>query len=154
MKNRRNGFTLVELMVVVLIVGILVATAIPIIRGRADSAKWTEGKAMAGNIATNLRAWAAEHGGDYSDPAQLGKGTYYAEGKPDEIEMGFQFGDFTGTYFDRDNYSWTTHWESTTNTLAYTIKVTRGLGINSPEYWELNQTGIWVDSVTLGFAGK
>ena len=44
----RTAFTLIELMVVVLIVSILAAVMIPIIRGRIDSAKWTEGKAIMG----------------------------------------------------------------------------------------------------------
>ena len=42
--NKVKGFTLVELMVVILIVSILAAVAIPILSGRIDAAKWSEGK--------------------------------------------------------------------------------------------------------------
>ena len=58
--KRRKGFTLIELMVVILIVGILAAVAIPILRGRIDAAKWSEGKAMMGSIGTAIRAYHAE----------------------------------------------------------------------------------------------
>ena len=60
--EKRKGFTLIELMVVIFIVGILAAVAIPIMRGRIDSAKWSEGKAAAGSIRTAARAFCAEKG--------------------------------------------------------------------------------------------
>ncbi|MGB2806252.1 MAG: prepilin-type N-terminal cleavage/methylation domain-containing protein, partial [Sedimentisphaerales bacterium] len=59
--EKRKGFTLIELMVVIFIVGILAAVAIPIMRGRIDSAKWSEGRAAAGSIRTAARAFCAEH---------------------------------------------------------------------------------------------
>ena len=57
-----RGFTLIELMVTVLIVAILAGVAIPIIRGRLNAARWSEGKAMMGSIATVLRCYAVERG--------------------------------------------------------------------------------------------
>ncbi|MHC4545854.1 MAG: type IV pilin protein [Planctomycetota bacterium] len=60
--KKRKGFTLIELMVVIFIVGILAAVAIPIMRGRIDSAKWSEGRAAAGSIRTAARAFCAEKG--------------------------------------------------------------------------------------------
>ena len=71
MKSRK-GFTLIELMVVILIVGILAAVAIPLMRGRIDSAKWSEGKAIMGTIATALRAHIAEKGADFIDYPDYG----------------------------------------------------------------------------------
>ena len=150
MKNRRSGFTLVELMVVVLIVGILAAVAIPIMRGRIDSAKWTEGKAMAGTLATSLRAWAAEHGGDYTDPLEPGMGTKYADGFPTLEEMEFQDGDLTGTYFTRDKYTWGTEYLDATNQVTFWIQVDRADSINKPEYWRLDSTGTWLSPDELG----
>ena len=47
-------------MVVILIVGILAAVAIPLMQGRIDKAKWSEANATAGTIRTAVRAYAAE----------------------------------------------------------------------------------------------
>ncbi|MHC4256011.1 MAG: pilin [Planctomycetota bacterium] len=61
----RKGFTLIELMVVILIVGILAAVAVPIMRGRIDSAKWSEGNAAAGAVKSAVRAYIAEKGPNF-----------------------------------------------------------------------------------------
>jgi prepilin-type N-terminal cleavage/methylation domain-containing protein len=84
MKSKR-AFTMVELMVVVLIVGILAAVAVPLMSGRVDSAKWSEGKAALGTIASALRAYAAE------------KGTFTST--PSLSTIGITDNDLDGTYF-------------------------------------------------------
>lgn len=90
----KKGFTLVELMVVVLIVGILAAVAIPLMRGRIDSAKWSEGRAGAGTIASAVRAYVAEEGDD-------------ADGVTPDLEddLGFGTADLDGTYFTQGCYT-------------------------------------------------
>jgi len=100
MENRK-GFTLVELMVVILIVGILAAVAIPIMRGRIDAAKWSEGKSMMGTIATGIRAYVAEHGGEKQED-----GTYGTITLDDWVsDLGFREGDLDGTYFTEGCFS-------------------------------------------------
>jgi prepilin-type N-terminal cleavage/methylation domain-containing protein len=131
MKNRK-GFTLIELMVVILIVGILAAVAIPLMRGRIDSAKWSEGKSVAGTIATSLRAYAAEKGGQgvWANPT-LGN-------------LGFTTGDLTGTYFTSANYSWTSTYDEAANPpLAFTITVTKPASITSGTDLTLNAAGVF-----------
>ena len=56
----KAGFTLVELMVVVVIVALLAALLIPMLTARIEAAKWSEGKSAAGTIATALRAYVVE----------------------------------------------------------------------------------------------
>ncbi len=66
--NNRSGFTLIELMVVIVIVGILSAVAIPKFMGASAKAKMSE-------VPTNIRAF---------ETAQL---SYIAEtGKPGKID--------------------------------------------------------------------
>jgi len=110
MKSRK-GFTLIELMVVILIVGILAAVAIPIMRGRIDSAKWSEGRAGAGSIRTGARAFCAEKG-----PTWTGVWANVSL-----ADLGFAAGDLTGKYFDDDDYA-----VAFTAYDTYTITVTAG----------------------------
>jgi len=88
---RKKGFTLIELMVVIMIVGILAAAAVPLMRGRVDSAKWSEANATAGTVRSAARVY------------------FTATGKTDiltklsdastQTKLGFTTGDLTGTYF-------------------------------------------------------
>ena len=100
MKNRK-GFTLVELMVVILIVGILAAVAIPLMQGRIDKAKWSEANASAGTIRTALRAYAAETS---IVTAQGLVGTALDVGAT-QSALGFSATDLEGTYFATGDYS-------------------------------------------------
>ena len=133
--DRRKGFTLVELMVVILIVGILAAVAIPIMRGRIDAAKWTEGKAMMGTIATALRAYVAEKNVDLKPIT----GITFAQ-------LGFVSGDLKGTYFDETNFAIVAgEYDVASNTLTFTIHADAGTGISAPAWVRLNQSGQWTE---------
>jgi len=58
--KRSGGFTLIELMVVVIIVGILAAVAIPIYRSNVRKAAATEGAALLGAVLTAERLYYSE----------------------------------------------------------------------------------------------
>jgi len=60
--NTDGGFTLIELMIVIVIVGVLASVAIPVFRGRINEAKWSEGKVMMGTVARAIRAYHGEKG--------------------------------------------------------------------------------------------
>ena len=92
--KHKTGFTLIELLVVILIVGILASVAIPIFRWQIDRAKWSEGKAMMGTIAGEIRAWRSEKGG-----------TYAGSVPEDLTEFGYNKEDLNGNYFAYDDFS-------------------------------------------------
>jgi prepilin-type N-terminal cleavage/methylation domain-containing protein len=96
MKSKK-GFTLVELMVVVVIVALLAALLIPMLTARVEAARWSEGKAAAGTIATALRAYIIER-------AELEPGGVASVGSI-VIEDFMNPADLTGKYFQAGDYS-------------------------------------------------
>ncbi len=130
MKSRK-GFTLIELMVVILIVGILASVAIPMLRGRIDAAKWSEGKAMMGSIATAIRAYQAEKGPGGADPTTL----WVAN-----TGLGFAAGDLTGTYFVDGDFTFVAVMDPFTFTVTCTPA---DLDPKNPATYTLDQAGTW-----------
>ena len=57
-RKAEAGFTLIEMLIVVLIVGILAAVAAPVYFGYTKDAKLAEGKALVGSVWTGLQAAA------------------------------------------------------------------------------------------------
>lgn len=59
--RKAKGFTLVELVIVIVIVGILSIVAVPIYRGYTRKAMATEGKSLLGTIQTAQKVYFAEY---------------------------------------------------------------------------------------------
>src|SRR3954452_21630334 len=65
MTNQKNGFTIVELLLVVIIVGILATIAIPRFADTKDKAYVAQMKSDLRNLATYEEQYAADNGGSY-----------------------------------------------------------------------------------------
>ena len=127
-KNKKSGFTLVELMVVAIIVAILAAVAIPLMTGNKNKAMATEGQAGCSTIATQLRIYKAENG-------------TYATANSDPYQLqGLVAGDLTGKYF-------TTYVISAQGLNTYTITGT-GVGKAAGMQVTLTQAGVWGEGTT------
>jgi type IV pilus assembly protein PilA len=149
----KKGFTLVELMVVVVIVALLAALLIPMLTARVEQARWSEGRAAAGTIATALRAYVIER-------AELEPGGVASVGSI-TISDFMNPADLTGKYFSADDYSIVPESVSYTpgNTssgeyvITYTIRVDRPTGADwEKEGYTLDHQGIWTEA-TSGSGG-
>ena len=131
----RKGFTLIELMVVILIVGILAAVAIPMMRGRIDSAKWSEGKPIMGTVATAIRVHVADKGAGFTPVPTL-------------AQLGFSANDLDGTYFTGgESAVGSFAWAITADApIAFTVTGTAPAAITTPSKIVLAQDGSWTET--------
>jgi prepilin-type N-terminal cleavage/methylation domain-containing protein len=97
----KKGFTLVELMAVILIVGILAAVELPFMLGRTDKAKWSEAHTTAGTIRVGIRAYVAETS---LAEAQALVGKNLGDANTRDL-IGFTASDLEGTHFTASDYT-------------------------------------------------
>lgn len=137
MLKTSGGFTLVELMVVILIVSILAAVAIPLMQGRIDKSKWSEACSAAGTIRRSIRTYAAERS---VATAQGLAGNDLSDGTTQAV-LGFGANDLEGVYFTAGDYTIT----AVNGVGIATITATGGSKANSPAgTYVFQANGNWV----------
>ncbi len=106
-RNAQAGFTLVELLIVVIIVAILASVAIPLYRGATESAYAREADGALGTIRSTMRTVQSQSAaGDFS--AISTKYTADLTLKITDVsELNLDATDLLGHYFDGDSYRMT-----------------------------------------------
>lgn len=130
----RQGFTIVELMIVIIVIAILAAVASPMMQGRIDSARWSEGKAYMGTISVALRTHISERGDNFTPIPTL-------------KELGFEENGLNGNYFSGGesgvgDFSWVIY---DNDPMDFLITATAPECINSPSQITLDHTGHFVE---------
>lgn len=70
MRKKEKGFTLIELMVVIVIIGILIGVALPNFMGAQDKAKLSSVKANMHAVQLGVEQYAGDNYGNYPDGVQ------------------------------------------------------------------------------------
>ncbi len=111
--KRKSGFSLVELMIVIVIIGVLAAVAVPIYTNNVIKAKMSEADASLGSLRTQLRVYYGENG-EYPtvSPADYAIGASWND---------IRTGELTGKYFTDSSYTYLC-----TDGTNYTITCTAG----------------------------
>ena len=110
---RASGFTLLELMIVIVIIGVLAAVAVPIYSNNVNKAKQSEADASLGSIRRLLLLYKAEYG---EFPKEVHNNYIIGADWNDIVP-----GELTGKYFSDSSYTY-----RSTNTQVFRLICDKG----------------------------
>lgn len=128
--NDQQGFTLVELMITIVIVGILASVAIPLYQANVKRAKASEADATLGSIRTALRVYYAENNAYPISAVYIP--VYTMSIDVDSLDM-------VGRYYPATAYTY-----QSADGVSYTIRAT-GSGESAGINRQMTQAGILSD---------
>ena len=91
-RSKEQGFTLIELMVVIVIIGILIGVALPNFMGAQDKAKISSVKANMHAIQLGVEQYAGDNYGNYPNGVATGSGFSWATYVPSNPKNPFNQG--------------------------------------------------------------
>ena len=103
----RRGFTLIELIVVVVIICILASVAVPMMKGFRNRAIMTEAMTAIYALRTALKNYYMEYN---SYPASIGGNLVAIETLPAGKAMGIRSDDYVGAYFIKSDEGFSAYW--------------------------------------------
>ena len=85
--RKRKGFTLVELVIVIAILGILAMYALPKYQGLIKEARSSEARAQLGSFRSALGIYYAKNHGKFPTYTCVNEGDIFADGRVPEVEV-------------------------------------------------------------------
>jgi type IV pilus assembly protein PilA len=141
-KKIQRGFTLIELMIVVAIIGILAAIAIPAYQDYTIRAQVTEGLNLAGDLKASIAEWYAQTG-DWADLAQLGiSGGATVKAAKYVTQVAVNGGVISITYGNQAN----------SNVRGQILSLRPGVNENSDVVWQCGRANPPVDAARMAGA--
>jgi type IV pilus assembly protein PilA len=124
LKQIQKGFTLIELMIVVAIIGILAAIAIPAYQDYTIRAQVTEGLTLAGDVKASVAEWYSNTG-EWADLTDLGISAATDKSGKYVTQVAVTGGVITITYGNQAN----------ANVATQTLSLTPGVNPNLDVVW-------------------